>query len=976
MPHHSHRERFRPAAAWLALLLALAGGLSTGCTRAFYRRQADIDAYSLVREKANHPHWALNNYSISVDPRSRMYDPYAIDCPPIPPDDPTAHQLMHCVDNKRGWPFWHDNGERPYIENPAWPEYIEVDTEGIVRVSGDDAVRLALLHSRNYQQALESLYLSALDVSFERFRFDAQFFAGYSLFSTFDGRARTGAARQTGTGGNSSSQFTASTFSTSNPAGWQIRKLTTTGGTLIADFANSLVWQFSGPDDFRGSSLLDFTLIQPLLRNAGRDRVLERLTRAERVLLSNVRQMEQYRQGFYVDIMTGSGGQQAPSRAGGQFGSGFEGFTGVATVGFGGGGGGAAAAAAPGAQGGYLALLQSQRQISNQEDNVRRLRRNVSRLTTLLEEQAAAQTGEYLSQGLNVAQARQALLSAETNLLTLQNTYQSDLDAFKVQDIGLPPMVCLQPVDNLLDQFVLIDPTIIRLPEDWEAILTAHAPARNDVPERIQQNVEVVEPMGAAPFCRLKRYPELDQDLETLRPALADMRQFADRIVGEHFPVIQRDIETLRASVPRRKASLQRLIARIQELQRTKCELLPLTLNPLDSIDPDVSAAQTQIGRLEAALADAEKSLTTLAASFERYAASLAARQQVLDQLIQNKTQTPEELFQKLVKEVFNPLYECNKTRVITFDIVEDISRELTELQLLQALARTESVELGEIDLGAEQALELARKYRRDWMNARASLVDSWRLIQFNADQLQSTLDLFFSGDVLNITDNPFRLRGTTGRLRVGVQFDAPITRLAERNTYRQSLIEFQQARRNYYAFEDNVARSLRSQLRSLLTFQMNFELQRLAVLQAARQVMLNAFIDQENQRALTTRATAARDAVQALSDLLNAQNQFMQVFVSYEVLRMTLDLQLGTMQLDEEGLWIDPGRIGPEYGQIDPWLRQFNQQHEPVRGGTGGGRSGQPEELAPPPASAGPPAGIPITPPLPLLGPDSLPAP
>ena len=92
---------------------------STGCSRTFYRRQADVDAYALVREKATHPHWRLPNYSISVDPRSRMYDPYAIDCPPMPPDDPTAHQLMHCVDNKRGWPFWHDNGDRPFRREPG-----------------------------------------------------------------------------------------------------------------------------------------------------------------------------------------------------------------------------------------------------------------------------------------------------------------------------------------------------------------------------------------------------------------------------------------------------------------------------------------------------------------------------------------------------------------------------------------------------------------------------------------------------------------------------------------------------------------------------------------------------------------------------------------------------------------------------------------------------------------------------------------
>jgi hypothetical protein len=53
---------------------------------------------------------------------------------------------------------------------------------------------------------------------------------------------------------------------------------------------------------------------------------------------------------------------------------------------------------------------------------------------------------------------------------------------------------------------------------------------------------------------------------------------------------------------------------------------------------------------------------------------------------------------------------------------------------------------------------------------------------------------------------------------------------------------------------------------------------------------------------------TTARDLVSALGDLLNVQNDFMSVWVNYEVERMNLDFNLDTMQLDEEGLWIDPG--------------------------------------------------------------------
>src|SRR5262249_42150615 len=102
--------------------------------------------------------------------------------------------------------------------------------------------------------------------------------------------------------------------------------------------------------------------------------------------------------------------------------------------------------------------------------------------------------------------------------------------------------------------------------------------------------------------------------------------------------------------------------------------------------------------------------------------------------------------------------------------------------------------------------------------------------------------------------------------------------------------------------------------------FQINFEINRMAVLEAARQIMLNTFIDLENQRSQTTRATVARDNLQALNDLLTAQNNFMLIFISYEVQRLQLDFAMGTMQLDNDGLWIDPGKIGPDYGLYDPW--------------------------------------------------------
>jgi hypothetical protein len=926
MDAHHHEAPFATLRAGLALLV-LAMLISSGCSRAFYRRQADVDAYRLVREKADHPHWRLDDYTIAIDPRSRMYDPFCLDCPPMPPDDPTSHQLMHCVDNKRGWPFWHDQGDTPFVANPAWPEYIEVDERGILLVSGDDAVRLALLHSPDYQSQLEELYLSALDVSFERFRFDSQFFAGYEVFGTFSGPVRAGRPQ-------GSSILELNTFSTGR-RDWAVQKLFPTGADLVVGFANSLVWQFAGPNDFNGNTLIDFALVQPLLRNAGRDRILERLTVAERALLANVRAMEQYRQAFYVEVMTGRGAQGGPNRRGGVFGAGLEGFTGFGG-GFGnlgGGGGGAGAATAALQAGGFLGLLQSQREIQNQEDNVRRLRRNLARLTFLLQEQPSEETGAYLNQGLQVAQARQALLSAENGLVEARNQFESELDNFK-QTLGLPPQVCLLPQGNLLDQFELIDPAVINLPEDWENILTEHNQVRREIPDRITTNIEVVEREGMSPLCRLRAYEGLENDLAQLQPALAEMQQFVDQIVSQHLPQIREDLAKFSRSLPRRREWLARLRTRLAESSSSPCDLLPLGTNPLDPQVIEMPEAEGDattgglIDRLVRSIEDPEHShellqtdFEILSNNFQRYAQQLAARSDAVGTMLQTPPATDEERFERLVKGVFNPNYECGDTKVLSIDVVEDVTRELTELQLIQAIARAETIELQDIDMRADQALEVARRYRRDWMNNRAALVDSWRLIQFQADQLQGGLSILFSGDLGNVGQNPFDLRASNGRLRVGAQFDAPLTRLAERNTYRQAIIEYQQARRNYYQFEDSIARALRTELRRVATNQINFELQRRAVIVAARQVMLNALIDQEEQRTLTTRVTAARDAVQALSDLLNAQNQFMGLWVNYEVLRYSLDLDLGTMQLDSEGLWIDPGKFGPDYGQFDPWL-------------------------------------------------------
>ena len=279
------------------------------------------------------------------------------------------------------------------------------------------------------------------------------------------------------------------------------------------------------------------------------------------------------------------------------------------------------------------------------------------------------------------------------------------------------------------------------------------------------------------------------------------------------------------------------------------------------------------------------------------------------------------------------------ETRELVIDLMTELSDALFELSLLQARARIDTAMLVPVNISSKQAITTARRCRRDWMNARAALVDKWRQIQVVSNELESDLDVTFSGDINTIGDHPFRFRGTTGRLRVGLEFDGAFTRLVERNAYRETLIDYQRARRQYYTYEDRVADSLRVTIRAIELDQLNFELNRVAVRVAISQVdqaRLVLMASPKPGQGSSLGPTAARDVVTALSGLLSAQNDFVSVWVDNEVQRLNLNIDMGTAQLDACGLWIDPGPIGTDCPPVDaneppPFEEVFTPEPEEV---------------------------------------------
>lgn len=789
------RAPYRRATTLLMLLTLFV----SGCTPALYRHWADAEVYDLVDCVASDPRWPLEDFGLEVDERSRWFDPSCPDCPPMPPDDPTAHRLMHCVDCKRGDDCWHACGDTDSVENPYWQDFLPRDAEGAVVLDLQGAIQTALLHSRNYQRQLEELYLSALDVTLERYRFDTQFFGGLSTFFTSDGPLRSGVS-------GASNTLDVSVFPGSNRL--RATKLFATGAELVVGLANSLVWEFSGTNRLAATTLLDFSLVQPLLRGAGRAVVLESLTDAERDLLANVRQLERYRRGFYADVAVGRSTPRGPSRGG---------FT-LSDIGL----------TRASGTGGFLSLLQNQQEIRNQVANVHSLRESVDQL------QAAHEAGRI--DRFQVDLARQALYNAQSRLLSIRSRYETSLDAYKFR-LGLPPSLDVKIEDSQLHPFALIDPRLDKLQK---------------AAKRLIEELRREEPI-------------LDSDLALLLSAT----QLLCENTQDQLQVVQADYQTMQERLPERTASLRRLASR-GEVTDGLVDREPLDPNRLLRRDETLGQDLTQLIEL-----------------FDR-------------------------LWMRLEGiNVGSAALDSDQRRADLAEFLTDLSSELLELALVQAQTRLESVQLPTIELEPDAAIQIAIANRRDLMNARAAVVDTWRQIRLRTNDLESELDLVFSGDLSNRGDNPFQLDSRTGRLRVGFEFDAPFDRFSERNDYRESLIDYQRARRQYTAMVDRISQSLRETLRTLRLNELNFELRRAAVNVAVSQVLLTHLRLSRPPRPGETSefgATTARDLVQSLTELLNVQNEFMNIWVSYEVQRVNLDLDLGTMQLDSSGMWNDPG--------------------------------------------------------------------
>ena len=237
-------------AGGIALLLLLAG-----CSASHYRKSADKEVYGLIQQYDRSVLGRTNDFSIATRFSDRL------------PDEILPAELIEerAATNRR-----------------------------VLHVQ--EALRLAVANSREYQAQREQLYLTALSLTGARYNFRPQF-------------AADSTATIQGTGGEAQTARVHSRVSVS--------QFLRTGGRLSVALANDLLRYLTvrfapnpggGPPVALGNdsaiNTITVNLTQPLLRGFGKnDPTVEALTQAERNLVYAIRSFSLFQSQFAADVV-------------------------------------------------------------------------------------------------------------------------------------------------------------------------------------------------------------------------------------------------------------------------------------------------------------------------------------------------------------------------------------------------------------------------------------------------------------------------------------------------------------------------------------------------------------------------------------------------------------------------------------------------------------------------------------------------
>lgn len=617
-----------------------------------------------------------------------------------------------------------------------------------------------------------------------------------------------------------------------------------TAGDLVARFANDVLLTFNGSSGYSssvGSELL-LELSQPLIQ---RDIRFESLTQAERDVVYAARDYVRFRKQLFSDLA-----------------------------------------------GQYYSLLLTYRGIAIDTQDYFSNLRGFNRASAL---ERVGQIPRF-----QVDQFEQNALRSRGNLISSCNTLERSLDRFKLQ-IGLPTEMPLNVDLSELEELTLRDEaTVIQ-----EQI-------RRKREYYVQQKERTSPQIAVAAAAELARRMVNLSDVRVQLGSGDDARQFALKVL-----VLRLELEDLRLEATKSRQKLS---------NREELELASIFDRTIDAATNSMLVIKKELDLLLALHAQRSAPSEDIPGGQKVPVDDqiLRSRLSSLQQLVQEEV----DLLERTLTAEKNSLYPLAIARLES--VWQQSSRLETEVLLLlkrfgvePALSDEDldqlanlAVEfsqdsdfvsfegLAAVEVDMDEAMLTALVQRLDLMNQRGELADAWRDIKYAGDALKSVLNVEASQSIRTRPggNNPFDFSFDDSTTNLGLQFDTPLNRRGERNTFRLALINYNAALRNVIGAQDNVKLDIRDDLRSLELDRNQYDI---AIASAA--LAYERVVSTRMQLIMPGgRNVSARDFLEAQQAYTQSLSSVARQHIGYLADRIQFFLDLEQLQVDAVNFWPD----------------------------------------------------------------------
>jgi hypothetical protein len=929
------------AGFWLALALGLAL-VPAGCTRRFYRNAADREVASVLAEKDQYKDWRIEQYHVYPDPRARFADPTNPDRPPMPPDDPAAHDLSpnpqkpgHAgVGRIEGAGYlklladWDAQnraeaeaaakkkaeeekaGAEPAEkipvpptelpkpgpgEPPPIPPQEKLDSEAKEKpkdqagYAGPGGAASTTSLSTKPREGEPRPYLLKLEQAVELGLINSREYQDRredlyltALPVTLE---RFAFAPQLFIAEQAIRQWAGSQTPGGPQNNWTFNtntglgKLFSTGALLLVNFANQTVINLTGSGPHTTSqSTINLDLVQPLLRGGGRAVTLEPLTQSERNLLYEIRTFARFRKEFYVALAGGGTG------GGGSItGAVFQPSGVISPI-----------IVSPGAGVGGTGLLPGVPPTARVTGNPGlQVTPGTAGLIGLQTAFASPASG-YLSTLLQAAQLRvdEYNIAKLDSFFKLAQAVQEGGDISQLQTDQFEQALLTGRSTLLTDQqqyLQNLDQFKIQLGLPTNLKIELDDTPFRPLNEQFQRYEDLFAEFTKAstdplPFGTLELVPMVRRELRRIFTSSALVRgtRFRTQIETDWGAWEKLSADDLRKQLATYREERRKLQDKQADLQNQG-----QSLSEADQARLHVVSYQIDLGEFEQVLREYESQPWKNLAD-----AQLRQRRQ-------------EALFRYVVNQFILVLAEPRSERILQLRKAwPDLARLcVNRVDLLKS----------DLDEAETAVVQAALTNRLDLMNVRAQVVDAWRQIAVFANALLGIFNIEYrlSSTTPAGLVEPFAFSASRSTHQLIFDAELPIVRLQQRNAYRASLINYQRARRILQRAEDQVMFDTRSEIRQLRVQEENYRIQQRQV-ELGYETVENSLDTFQQPPAPGTASSAASAAaltqqlITAQQNLYRSQFAMTTIWITYLNTRLQLYRDMELMPLDFRGVWID----------------------------------------------------------------------